>query len=607
MATCSHLSLVIISLLVFLIAFPTTLANECIDKSGSGTSGDANNNFTVRMRTDCANASLTIVITYDGYHMNWFGIVFAESMIGDGAANALVYTTGKTGHPQRDLALYSYILTSKAHNTSGVTYHSDDGLSPISIQTYNQSIHLVYTWELHNLTFLNHNHVPFMWARGNSSNDHRLSYHKGYGKATEPVYITLSHASDTTLTPFECGHVDMFALDICTQIMANGVVTSQMYSCDLNNAFYIDNTYDDDACNGNANISTTHPCEGDCICGSGTEQCEYALVKEYADVEANCARYYDTPLDVCIQLRNAQYSSQIVCNNGTFERITYQNGACHPASALPSDTLECEEDSDCVCSSDVQCPYALFKRVLSSQNDTCPGLEWQEETVVLNQCVRGDIDQSEVHYTCDDGDGTLSVNTCAHDQNDGNVTTPCDLQCFNTHSHREPCSGDNWTEKAYLLNECISGLNTRVSCSEDEDVLLVESCDGEGVGEAIQVCDRSCFETEKPTSATTIRPTNAPDVVTSLMSTGYDTTRLDYYGTPTSAPTDEIAMKDETWFIISITFIILFCVAALLLCYCLYLHFQDDENFWNTRGGYHKAAEDKGIEAGEVNRTASVR
>eukprot|EP01083_Nonionella_stella_P000754 2161_1 len=135
----------------------------------------------------------------------------------------------------------------------------------------------------------------------------------------------------------------------------------------------------------------------------------------------------------------------------------YQNGECHPASALPnSETLECEEDIGCVCSLDAECPYAIFKHVLSSQNeDTCPGLEWQEETVVLNQCVRGEIGQSEVHSTCGD-DGSLSKNTCAYGQNDGNVSTPCAFECVNTHSHREACSGDDWTERAYLLNECIT-------------------------------------------------------------------------------------------------------------------------------------------------------
>eukprot|EP01083_Nonionella_stella_P016661 46551_1 len=347
---------------------------DCVDKSGSGTSSDNDSQhiFTVNIATNCSTSSLIIDITYSGYNGNWFGIVFSETMTGGGNASALVYTTGKPNEQQRPTALYSYRLSSKARDASGVTYNgANSDPKKLSTQTTNNTLQLTYSWTPPRGVF-NPNTMPFMWARGDT--DHQLTFHED--RAHDPVMITLSTLVTTTVSPVnisnitepettmvkevKCGfivlesHGESLArpLDVCTNSFdSNGSTTqSMMITCEDN--VFIRKVFDDDSCNGTVNetdIETLgHDCiEGaDCVCGAGSE-CDYATWTRYVDDEGDA--------------------------NGT--------------------------------------------------NETCDGASYIEMAVVLNACTNG------IMYECAAND-TLLYEIC--DEGGSNTTeqkTVCDLEC----------------------------------------------------------------------------------------------------------------------------------------------------------------------------------
>eukprot|EP01083_Nonionella_stella_P130747 396897_1 len=127
--------------------------------------------FIVVFEINCITETLLVNITYSTYDDKWFGLVFAQNMLGD----ALVWTTGK--HNDRELGLYAYNNVNKMGNGSGVEYTPDKNWRQRVVTRRRLELNIIYEQDLW-LGFgditADQDAIAFRWVTGDTL---QLEYH----------------------------------------------------------------------------------------------------------------------------------------------------------------------------------------------------------------------------------------------------------------------------------------------------------------------------------------------------------------------------------------------------------------------------------------------
>merc|ERR1719242_587996 len=128
--------------------------------------------FSIEFEIDCDTDTVRVRVEYSDYDDNWFGLVFADNMIGD----ALVYTTGMSGTD--DLTLHPYALT--VRSTSGVNMDDSYTWTEVTNSVVGNTLTIEYTANLTDTVWdRSTTDITIRVAMGNS--DHVLAYHTSSG------------------------------------------------------------------------------------------------------------------------------------------------------------------------------------------------------------------------------------------------------------------------------------------------------------------------------------------------------------------------------------------------------------------------------------------
>ena len=174
----------------------------CDDSNYKGSATTTFDGFDITITINCVTNKVEVTIGYPDYSDNWFGIVFAETMIGD----ALVYTTGLSG--DLDEALYPYDLTSKS--SSGVDL-GGEAWTEEEIDESDGGITIKYSQDLDKTSIFSRDTltVDMRWAYGDSL---KLEYHGSDQRSS--AFVTLD---------LETGDVDITEDDRTLEI-THGVI-----------------------------------------------------------------------------------------------------------------------------------------------------------------------------------------------------------------------------------------------------------------------------------------------------------------------------------------------------------------------------------------------